>query len=196
VGVDEGGEEEREEAEDWETEGGVIRGFVRAWDGELGEAVEGDEREQDLAFSSNSIETRDVVGSDFKYAKFLSLPFFGCGMVDLPPGGFKRAKNARKMQMVFFVHMGKVLVRVGEAEFTISKGGVWHVPRGQSNISFPLLVFSFRTSAHTGIAHYRVVRQPALYRPSFSCSDMVEEEPEKESVREDAYPIASVFLSY
>jgi centromere protein C len=134
VSVSEGGEAEEEEMEDWEAEGGVIRGFVRAWDGDLGTAVENDEREQDLAFSSNSIETRDVVGSDFKYAKFMSLPFFGCGMVDLPPGGFKRAKNARKMQMVFFVHTGKVLVRVGDAEFTISSGGVWHVPRGKSNI--------------------------------------------------------------
>ena len=136
---------ESEEMEKWEAEGGVIRGFVRAWDEALDTAVEGDEREQDLAFSSNSIETKDVVGSDFKYAKFLSLPFFGCGMVDLPPGGFKRAKNARKMQMVFFVHMGKVLVRVGDAEFTISKGGVWHVPRGKSSISscFQFLFFSF-----------------------------------------------------
>lgn len=126
-----GGKEEVE-LEEWEAEGGVIRGFVRTWDAMLNTADETDMREQDLAFSSNSIETRDVVGSDFKYAKFLSLPFFGCGMVDIPPGGFKRAKNSRKMQMVFFVHKGKVLVRVGEAEFSISKGGVWHVPRGES----------------------------------------------------------------
>jgi hypothetical protein len=69
-------------------------------------------------------------------------------MVDLPPGGFKRAKNARKMQMVFFVHMGKVLVRVGDAEFTISKGGVWHVPRGKYNISFCFQFISFRAMAH------------------------------------------------
>ena len=155
----EGGEVEGEEMEEWEAEGGVIRGFVRAWDGALGAAVEGDEREQDLAFSSNSIETRDVVGSDFKYAKFLSLPFFGCGMVDLPPGGFKRAKNARKMQMVFFVHMGKVLVRVGDAEFTISKGGVWHVPRGKFSISFYFQFFSFRVTAHAWkVAEMRLSR--------------------------------------
>lgn len=147
-GVEEEAEVEMEveaEVEEWEAEGGVIRGFVRAWDAALGAAVEDDIREQDLAFSSNSIETRDVVGSDFRYAKFLSLPFFGCGMVDVPAGGFKRAKNAHKMQMVFFVHVGKVLVRVGDAEFTISKGGVWHVPRGESKLSFVSLLFlSFR----------------------------------------------------
>jgi len=136
------------ELEEWEEEGGVIRGFVRTWDATLNAADETDMREQDLAFSSTSIETRDVVGSDFKYAKFLSLPFFGCGMVDIPSGGFKRAKNSRKMQMVFFVHKGKVLVRVGEAEFCISKGGVWHVPRG--GFDFPCIplqsfYFSFRS---------------------------------------------------
>jgi hypothetical protein len=77
----------------------------------------------------------------------MTLPFFGSGIVELPPEGFKRAKNSRKMQMVFFVHEGKVLVTVGppaveqndrgvsggEAEtneFAISKGGVWVVPRG------------------------------------------------------------------
>lgn len=132
------------ELEEWEAEGGVIRGFVRTWDPMLNTADETDMREQDLAFSSNSIETRDVVGSDFKYAKFLSLPFFGCGMVDIPPGGYKRAKNSRKMQMVFFVHRGKVLVRVGEAEFCISMGGVWHVPRGKFELfsSFLLLPFA------------------------------------------------------
>lgn len=135
---EEGYEAEEVELEEWEAEGGVIRGFVRTWDAMLNTADETDMREQDLAFSSNSIETRDVVGSDFKYAKFLSLPFFGCGMVDIPPGGFKRAKNSRKMQMVFFVHKGKVLVRVGEAEFSISKGGVWHVPRGE--FCFPFLL--------------------------------------------------------
>jgi len=130
-GVEGYGEYDGVELEEWEEEGGVIRGFVRTWDAALNAADQSDMREQDLAFSSTSIETRDVVGSDFKYAKFLSLPFFGCGMVDIPPGGFKRAKNSRKMQMVFFLHRGKVLVRVGEAEFCISKGGVWHVPRGE-----------------------------------------------------------------
>jgi hypothetical protein len=86
----------------------------------------------------------------------MTLPFFGSGIVELPPEGFKRAKNSRKMQMVFFVHQGKVLVTVGPPalenggtandaetnEFAISKGGVWVVPRGMfSNSLFSLLCF-------------------------------------------------------
>jgi hypothetical protein len=82
----------------------------------------------------------------------MTLPFFGAGIVELPPEGFKRAKNSRKMQMVFFVHQGKVLVTVGPPsleqngnasndaemnEFAISKGGVWVVPRGM--LLIPLL---------------------------------------------------------
>ena len=70
------------------------------------------------------------------------MPFFGAGIVELPPAGFKRAKNSRKMQMCFFVHEGKVDVEVGaqghgEANrFAISKGGVWVVPRGKLSL-FP-----------------------------------------------------------
>lgn len=65
----------------------------------------------------------------------MTMPFFGAGVVELPPEGFKRAKNSRRMQMVFFVHEGKVLVEVGATglevnEFALSKGGVWVVPRG------------------------------------------------------------------
>lgn len=86
----------------------------------------------------------------------MTLPFFGSGIVELPPEGFKRAKNSRKMQMVFFVHQGKVLVTVGPPalenggagndaetnEFAISKGGVWVVPRGM------LPIFSFPSAPH------------------------------------------------
>lgn len=102
--------------------------------------------------------TRDVAGSAFQYAKIMTLPFFGSGIVELPPEGFKRAKNSRKMQMVFFVHEGKVLVTVGPPaieqngaaasdaetnEFAISKGGVWVVPRGTFlTVSFSPVCFS------------------------------------------------------
>jgi centromere protein C len=101
--------------------------------------------------------TRDVAGSAFQYAKIMTLPFFGSGIVELPPEGFKRAKNSRKMQMVFFVHQGKVLVTVGPPalenggagndsetnEFAISKGGVWVVPRGMfSTVPFPFGISS------------------------------------------------------
>lgn len=96
----------------------------------------------DLAFAASSIVLRDVAGSDFKYAKVMTLPFFGAGFVDLPPEGFKRAKNSRKMQMIFFLHEGKVMVEIGATgmevnQFALSKGGCWVVPRGMS-VSFAL----------------------------------------------------------
>jgi hypothetical protein len=95
----------------------------------------------------------------------MTLPFFGSGIVELPPEGFKRAKNSRKMQMVFFVHEGKVLVTVGppaveqngrgvsggEAEtneFAISKGGVWVVPRGMFLLFFPFFSFPSPITSH------------------------------------------------
>lgn len=76
---------------------------------------------------------RDINGADFRFAKTLTLPFFGSGMVDLPPGGTKRVKNSRKMQMVFFVFYGRVLVELGTPtqRFSIGRGGMWQVPRGE-----------------------------------------------------------------
>lgn len=87
----------------------------------------------EVAYAANAIEMRDIAGADFKFAKTLTLPFFGSGMVHLPPGGVKRVKNSRKMQMVFFVHQGRVTVDVGTptTTFSIGKGGQWQVPRGQ-----------------------------------------------------------------
>lgn len=77
----------------------------------------------------------------------MTIPFFGAGVVELPPEGFKRAKNSRKMQMVFFVHEGKVLVEVGAMglevnSFALSKGGVWIVPRGKLPTSLLSLLSS------------------------------------------------------
>lgn len=69
--------------------------------------------------------------ASFRFAKTLTMPFFGSGIVELPPGGFKHRKNTRRMQMVFFVHYGKVTVEVGATRFVITKGGMWQVPRGE-----------------------------------------------------------------
>ena len=77
---------------------------------------------------------RDIKGADFKFAKTLTLDFFGAGMVQLPPGGAKRIKNSRKMQMVFFVFYGRVTVSIGTpaTQFSIGKWGQWQVPRGKA----------------------------------------------------------------
>lgn len=98
---------------------------------------------------------RDISGADFKFAKTLTLDFFGSGMVDLPPGGAKRVKNSRKMQMVFFVFYGRVEVSMGTPlkTFSIGKGGQWQVPRGKLffSLRFSLrLAFSFGTSNQRG----------------------------------------------
>ena len=75
------------------------------------------------------------------------MPFFGAGMVDLSPGGTKRSKNSRRMQMVFFVFYGRVAVEIGndidspKQTFGIGRGGMWQVPRGEASYC-PLSSFS------------------------------------------------------
>jgi len=83
-----------------------------------------------IAISADAIQTSDIKDATFRFAKTLTMPFMGAGVVDLPPGAEKRPKNSRKMHMVFFVHYGKVLVTINEAQFRISAGGTWFVPRG------------------------------------------------------------------
>ncbi|KXL41810.1 MAG: hypothetical protein FE78DRAFT_511319 [Acidomyces sp. 'richmondensis'] len=136
--ISEESETESTMADEWEEEVGVIAGNVASWDPETQMGNPHDPIHEDLAFASSAIVTRDVAGSEFKYAKIMTMPFFGSGVVELPPEGFKRAKNSRKMQMCFFVHEGKVMVEVGGQgmqgdvnTFAISKGGVWVVPRGE-----------------------------------------------------------------
>ncbi|KAL8841760.1 MAG: hypothetical protein Q9170_000793 [Blastenia crenularia] len=133
-------EDEEDEAEYWETEAGVMQASVMLWDPEVGR---GDEESKeladiltkvgtDVAYAADAIEMKDINGADFQFAKTLTLPFFGSGMVDLPPGGTKRIKNSRKMQMVFFVFYGRVTVELGTptTSFSIGRGGMWQVPRG------------------------------------------------------------------
>ena len=153
-------EEEDEEMEDWEKDTGVMTGTVMGWDGVEGNYLEdevetigmstvaftqcprrfstllGDStltQETELAYAARAIQMREVSGQTFRFAKTLTLPFFGSGMVDLPPGGAKRSKNSRKMHMVFFVFYGRITVEMGTppTRFGIGKGGMWQVPRGE-----------------------------------------------------------------
>ncbi|KAL8861061.1 MAG: hypothetical protein Q9178_002574 [Gyalolechia marmorata] len=125
-------EEEDDEQEYWETEAGVMRATVMLWDPMTGRGDEERIEEADIAYAAEAIQMRDINGSDFRFAKTLTLPFFGSGMVDLPPGGTKRVKNSRKMQMVFFLFYGRVTVDIGTPaqRFSIGRGGMWQVPRG------------------------------------------------------------------
>jgi len=122
-------------AEEWELERGIFRGNTSVWDPQQQAPLEVEE-EVDLAYAAAAIETREVKGSDFKYAKLLSTKFFGTGIVDLPPGAEKRPKNSRKMLMSFFVFKGRVTVEIGphgqpQSTFSVGKGGFWTVPRGE-----------------------------------------------------------------
>ena len=127
-------EDDDSEAEPWETNPGRVYNEVRQWDPADQVGAEAPEEEQEVAWSSAAIITKDVAGASFKFAKCLSVPFFGAGMMDLPVGGMKKPKNSRKMQMVFFVYTGRVQVTInGGDPFRISKGGMWQVPRGTAS---------------------------------------------------------------
>ncbi|TWU78593.1 hypothetical protein ED733_004420 [Metarhizium rileyi] len=127
--------EEDEELEEWEMNEGTITGDVVLWEPEheLNPPTDADEvqiAEDRLAISADAIQMQDIPYATFRFAKTLTLPFMGAGVVDLAPGAEKRPKNSRKMHMVFFVHYGKVLVTINKEQFRISAGGTWFVPRG------------------------------------------------------------------
>jgi hypothetical protein len=54
----------------------------------------------------------------------------------------KRTKNSRKMHMVFNVQSGTVEVKLHENEFTVHRGGIWQVPRGELYMFSSLFVLS------------------------------------------------------
>ncbi|KAH9217183.1 kinetochore CENP-C fungal-like protein [Leptodontidium sp. 2 PMI_412] len=123
-------EEEDINMEPWELEPGRIFGEVKNWDPEDPSGSQQEEVQEEIALSSAAIITRDIPHASFRFAKTLTLPFFGSGMVDLPAHSMKKSKNSRKMQMVFFVFYGRVQVTVNDNVFSIGKGGMWQVPRG------------------------------------------------------------------
>ncbi|MCJ1352632.1 MAG: hypothetical protein MMC33_002616 [Icmadophila ericetorum] len=140
--VDEESEEEEleegEELEPWEINPGILHAEVVKWDPDWNRGEPEDYEStvfhnKDLAFAPGALQaaTREVRGAAFLYAKTLSLPFFGSGMVDIPPGGEKRTKKCGRMQMVFFVYRGRVKVNVSNVPFSVGKGGMWQVPRGE-----------------------------------------------------------------
>ncbi|OQD80566.1 hypothetical protein PENANT_c034G04404 [Penicillium antarcticum] len=108
-------DEEDEDADLWEQEGGVLHGYVQMWDPKT-QAVSKEEEVLDVAYAPSGIETREVKGSSFRFAKLLSGTFIGSGVVELPPKGVKKPKNSKRMHMVFY--------------FSAGKGCVFQVPRG------------------------------------------------------------------
>ncbi|WEW61835.1 mitotic fidelity of chromosome transmission- protein [Emydomyces testavorans] len=127
-------EDETDNAEPWETDVGVFYGPVKSWDSEL-QAGTQEEEMMDIAYAPSAIQTLEVKGSTFRFAKILSTPFLGSGFVEMPPGAVKRQKNSKRMHMVFFVYRGRIRVDVSGLEFSAGKGCVFQVPRG-NNYSF------------------------------------------------------------
>lgn len=130
-------DDDDDDLEEWEQDGDVILGEVVVWQPEHefnppgpDEQIEVAPDEQ-IAVSANAIMTREIRNASFKFAKTLSMPFFGSGVVDLPPGTEKKPKNSRKMHMTFFVFAGRVQVTVADTVFSIGRGGMWFVPRGK-----------------------------------------------------------------
>jgi len=131
------------ELEEWEEdEPGCLEGRVASWPdpnenldlGKLHHILQSNtptDLGSVLAWSEVGMEARDVPGATFKYAKITQEDFLGCGIVELPPGGIKRPKNSRRMHILFFVATGAVEVQVHQNEFTIHRGGVFQVPRGE-----------------------------------------------------------------
>ncbi|QIX02463.1 hypothetical protein AMS68_007980 [Peltaster fructicola] len=129
---------------DWEQEVGIVTGDVATYDHALELGDVNNIITEDLAFAASTIITRSVHGATFSYAKISTLPFFGSGVVELPPEGVKTTKNSKKMQMNFFVHKGKVQVTittplmvaqeepVSSCVFSITEGGAFVVPRGHN----------------------------------------------------------------
>ncbi|ROW17093.1 hypothetical protein VPNG_01037 [Cytospora leucostoma] len=123
------------ELEPWEQDGDIITGEVVVWQPEHelnppGPDEQIEVAEEQIAVSAGAIVTREIRNASFRFAKTLSTPFFGAGVVDLPPRSEKKPKNARKMHMSFFVFSGRVRVTVADTTFTIGRGGMWFVPRG------------------------------------------------------------------
>lgn len=130
-------EDGHEEA--WERDIGVFRGQASVWS-QPDQTILEETEETDLAYHPSSMLTREVPGSGFKFAKLVSMPFFGSGIVDLPPGTVKMPKNSKMMHMCFYVTKGRVTVKIGPMDegeevserFSVGKGAVFQVPRGKS----------------------------------------------------------------
>lgn len=134
-------DEDDGDLEPWEEDGDIIAGEVVVWQPEHELNPPGPDEQievapdVEIAVSANAIETREIRNATFKFAKTLSTPFFGSGVVDLPPHSEKKPKNSRKMHMSFFVFTGRVQVTVADTVFSIGRGGMWFVPRGK--VVFP-----------------------------------------------------------
>jgi centromere protein C len=116
-----------------------------------------------IAWAEKGINPEEVADGSFQYARIGSVGpggFLNWGLIEMRADQMKRTKNSRKMHMVFNVQSGVVEVRVHENEFTVHRGGIWQVPRGES---FRLLRVSLSVSSHIFFRH-SVISSPDIFR--------------------------------
>lgn len=132
-------DEEEVELDPWEEDDGFLTGNYKDFD-PANEFTSPGLVEGVIAWSDKGIKPEPVGDGSFQYARVGGsgpAGFFNWGMIELRADQMKRSKNSRKMHMVFNVLAGALEVKVHENEFTVHKGGIWQVPRGefQTNIS-------------------------------------------------------------
>ncbi|KAF1923789.1 uncharacterized protein M421DRAFT_425490 [Didymella exigua CBS 183.55] len=127
-------EEEEVELDPWEEDDGFLTGNYKDFD-PTNEFTSPGLVEGVIAWSDKAIKPEPVGDGSFQYARIGGsgpAGFFNWGMIELRADQMKRSKNSRKMHMVFNVHSGAVEVKVHENEFTVHRGGMWQVPRGNT----------------------------------------------------------------
>ncbi|KAJ4348903.1 mitotic fidelity of chromosome transmission- protein [Ascochyta clinopodiicola] len=127
-------EEEEVELDPWEEDDGFLTGNYKDYD-PANEFTSPGLVEGVLAWSEKGIKPEAVGDGSFQYARIGGsgpAGFLNWGMIELRADQMKRSKNSRKMHMVFNVQSGAVEVKVHENEFTVHKGGIWQVPRGNT----------------------------------------------------------------
>ncbi|KAG9204790.1 hypothetical protein G6514_010021 [Epicoccum nigrum] len=127
-------DEEEVELDPWEEDNGFLTGNYKDFD-PANEFTSPGLVEGVIAWSDKGIKPEPVGDGSFQYARVGGsgpAGFFNWGMIELRADQMKRSKNSRKMHMVFNVLSGALEVKVHENEFTVHKGGIWQVPRGNT----------------------------------------------------------------
>ncbi|KAF2792147.1 hypothetical protein K505DRAFT_326353 [Melanomma pulvis-pyrius CBS 109.77] len=127
-------EEDEDDLAEWEAHDGFIVGEFRDFDPET-EVISTDLLEDTIGWAQKGINPADVPDASFRFTKLGSAgksSFLSWGFIELKPDQIKRTKNSRRMHMVFHVTAGAVEVKVHDSDFTVHKGGVWQVPRGNT----------------------------------------------------------------
>jgi hypothetical protein len=110
-----------------------------------------------IAWAEKGIHPEEVADGSFQYARIGSVGpggFLNWGLIEMRADQMKRTKNSRKMHMVFNVQSGVVEVRVHENEFTVHRGGIWQVPRGELFPSPTCFILRFLSYLLSSFCHF------------------------------------------